>query len=248
MTQSPKVISSGVAIMDPNNSTGAIPNTLKVNADGSINVEASGATFSAGAVATVAAPSYVEGTTDALSQNLTGALRVTSNTLGSGTATGAIRVELPSNGTGVVGLNAGAANIGNVGGKTVSVTVTPVVTVTNAYGTNYVVGGLLTFANAFTATGSGILQGVIVTIAKVETSGFTFFPFSANPSNTTWTDAAAANINAADIAKIRGPVSLTQNSQLGTTLYGVLLANAALTNQFSATTDVTVTVKILQDL
>lgn len=75
MTQQPKVITSGVCIMDPNNSTTAIPNTLKVNADGSINVEASGASFSAGAVATAAAPSNVEGSTDPLSQNLTGDLR-----------------------------------------------------------------------------------------------------------------------------------------------------------------------------
>lgn len=38
MAQEPVVIRNGVAIMDPNNSTNAIPNTLKVNADGSINV------------------------------------------------------------------------------------------------------------------------------------------------------------------------------------------------------------------
>lgn len=163
-------------------------------------------------------------------------------------------------------LPAGQNAIGNVGGKTVSVTVTPTVTATNAYGTNYVVGGLLTFANAFTSTGSGILQSVTVTIAKVETSGFTFFPFSANPSNSTWTDAAVANINSADVAKQRPPVALAQNSQLGTatvasatgigealspgttSLYGVLIANAALTNQFASTSDVTVTVTVLQDV
>lgn len=34
---------------------------------------------------------------------------------GSGTATGALRVELPTNGTGKVGLNAGTADVGNVG-------------------------------------------------------------------------------------------------------------------------------------
>lgn len=162
-------------------------------------------------------------------------------------------------------LPAGQNVIGNVGGKTVSVTVVPAVTASNSYGINYVVGGLLTFANAFTSTGTGILQGVTVTISKVETSGFTFIPFSANPSNTAWTDAAVAAINAADVAKVRAPVTLTQNSQLGTqtvayatglgqamalgstSLYGVLLANAALTNQFSSTSDVTVTVTILQD-
>lgn len=84
MTQTQVVIRDLTAIADPNNSTNAIPNTLKVNADGSINVEASGATFSAGAVATAAAPSYVEGSTDALSQTLTGNLRVVA--VGAGTA------------------------------------------------------------------------------------------------------------------------------------------------------------------
>lgn len=162
-------------------------------------------------------------------------------------------------------LNSGQNDVGNVGGKTVSVTVTPTVTASNAYGTNYVVGGLLTFSNAFTSTGTGILQDVVVTIKKVETSGFTFVPFNSNPSNTTWTDAAVAAINAADVAAVREPVTLTAFSGLGThtvayasglgiamapsstTLYGVLLANAALTNNFGSTSDVTVTVKILQD-
>lgn len=82
MTQTQVVIRDLTAIADPNNSTNAIPNTLKVNADGSINVEASGATFSAGAVATASAPTYVEGTTNSLSQNLTGDLRTVSKQSG----------------------------------------------------------------------------------------------------------------------------------------------------------------------
>lgn len=161
---------------------------------------------------------------------------------------------------------AGTNGIGNVGGKTVSVCVTPTVTTANSYGVNYVIGGKLTFANAFTSAGSGILQSVAVTIKKVETSGFTFVPFNADPSNSTWTDAAVAAINAADVAAVREPVNLTAYSGLGThtvayaaglgqamapgttSLYGVLIANAALTNQFTSTSDVQVCVKVLQDL
>lgn len=41
---------------------------------------------------------------------------------GSGTATGALRVELPTNGTGVVGLNAGAATVGSIASITTSIT------------------------------------------------------------------------------------------------------------------------------
>ena len=155
---------------------------------------------------------------------------------------------------------------GNFGGKTVSICVTPTVTTSNAYGTNYVVGGLLTFANAFTSTGSGMLQGVTVNMKKVESIGFTFIPFSGNPSNSTWTDANAAAINAADVFAVRPPVPLSLNSQLGThttasaaglgqplapgatTLYGVLIVSAALTNQFSAASDVQVCVQVLQDV
>ena len=157
------------------------------------------------------------------------------------------------------------SNVRIVAGNTVSVCVTPTVTATNSYGVNYVVGGLLTFSNSFTAKGSGILQGVVANIKDVETSGFTFIPFASNPSNTTWTDAAVAAINAADKFTPRGPVALTANSQLGTqtinsaagigealapgttSLYGVLIANAALTNQFAGTGDVQVCIKVLQD-
>lgn len=46
---------------------------------------------------------------------------VTYATTGSGTSTGAIRVELPTNGTGLVGLNAGTQAIGRVGHDTTAV-------------------------------------------------------------------------------------------------------------------------------
>jgi hypothetical protein len=156
-------------------------------------------------------------------------------------------------------------------GTTIEVCLTPTVTASNNYGTNYVVGGLLTFPKALTAIGTGILQSVAVTIKKVESSGFTFVPLVANPTTTVsgggFTDATVANINAADVAKVREPVALTGYSGLGThtvayadaiaqafsvglnntTLYGVLIANAALTNQFGSASDVQVCVKILQD-
>jgi hypothetical protein len=181
--------------------------------------------------------------------------------------------------SGTVSLGAGQAGVGNVGGKTVSVCTgqngVPAITVTasNSYGTNYVVGNnngagtALMFPNAFTSTGSGILQAVVVTMKDQETSGFTFIPFTANPSSTTWTDSAVAAINAADVTKVRTPISLASNIQLAatlfsvqyayglglpmapgaTTLYGVLLANTALTNQFAGTGDVQVCIKLLDD-
>lgn len=50
-----------------------------------------------------------------------GSLTVDYATTGSGTATGALRVELPTNGTGVVGLNAGSNTIGSIASITTSV-------------------------------------------------------------------------------------------------------------------------------
>jgi len=199
------------------------------------------------------------------------------NTLASGTDgtniyplktdnTGALVIGTGSGTLGNVGINAGTNNIGNVGGKTVHVLVTPTVTTANAYGANYVVGGLLTFANAFTSKGSGIVQSVTVTCKRVETMGFTLFLFNSNPSNTTWTDAAAAAINAADVSAVRGPISLGNSNALGTmtvagayglgmamapgttSLYGILLSNATLTNNFTGTSDISVAVTTLQDI
>ncbi len=112
MAQAELVIRNGVAVMDPNNSTNAIPNTLKVNADGSINVEATGATFSAGAVATAAAPAYVEGSTDALSQTLAGNLRTIS---ASGSTTAVTQATAANLNATIVGAgSAGTANAGVV--------------------------------------------------------------------------------------------------------------------------------------
>jgi hypothetical protein len=117
---------------------------------------------------------------------------------------------------GTVTLGAGSANVGNVGGKTVTVCFAPTVT-NNTYAANQLVGGLLTFANLFTSKGSGILQSVTVNFKTAQTVGFVFFPFSANPSNSTWTDRSAGAINAADVFKARPPISLASpKSNLGT--------------------------------
>lgn len=150
-------------------------------------------------------------------------------------------------------------------GNTVTVCVTPTVTAANAYGTNYSMGGISTFTNMFTSKQSGILQAVTVTIKKVETSGFTFVPFSALPANA-MADAAAASINAADVFLVRNPIALSAYSGLGThtvasavglgqamassttSLYGILITSAALTNNLGSTSDVNVCATVLQDL
>lgn len=113
MTQTPVSIGGsggGVAVMDPNNSTGAIPNTLKINSDGSINTSATG-TFESSANATAAAPTYVEATVNPLSQDLTGNLRTVSTPIKATTLT-ATQVTVPATTNGIIILAANANRLG----------------------------------------------------------------------------------------------------------------------------------------
>ena len=142
--------------------------------------------------------------------------------------------------------------------------VTPAVTTANAYGANYVQGGLLTFALALPPSGGGAIQAVYVMTNTVESMGWTFTPFSAQPNASTWTDASVAAITGADKKLARGAISVSGSSLLGThtaasatslgqavntgstTLYGVLTSNAALTNNFTTSSDLTVCVDVVQ--
>jgi hypothetical protein len=141
------------------------------------------------------------------------------------------------------------------------VTAIPPVTTGDAYGANYVVGGLLTFSHALINKG-GILENVMVTAKQVENIGAALFLFDIDPTATIWTDDAVAAIAAADIPKVIAVIPLAFNNQLGThtawyaaglgvylapggsTLYGVLVVNDALTNNFTTVSDVSVTLSI----
>lgn len=170
-----------------------------------------------------------------------------------------------ANGGNAVVTSGSGAVVSNVSaGQVVEVCVTPTVTVSNAYGTNYVVGGLLSFSNALPPSGGGVIQSVYVQVAKVETVGFTFTPLASTTTATTWTDAAVANINLADVKLPRGAISLSGSSVLGThttassnspgpaiktgstTLLGVLTVNGPLTNNFGSASDLTVCVDGIQ--
>ena len=151
--------------------------------------------------------------------------------------------------------------------QTVEVSNTLTVTTANAYGTNWCVGGVFTLANAFQGKGSGIVQSVRVTMQHVETSTFTLYLFNANPASSTLTDVTAASIANADCQKVLPPISFNSMSQLGThtvlsntglgmavalgesntSLYGVLVTASTLSNNFSNSTEVQVSLTILQD-
>lgn len=164
-------------------------------------------------------------------------------------------------------LPAGTNAIGSVGALTKVTCVTPTVT-SATYAANVVVGGLLTFTNAFTATHTGTLQAVVLNWTTAQTVGFLFFPFATSPTAaSTWTDHSAASISgSADIFSTRMPTSLANPaSNLGTmtnygavgigqpiastdaNLYGILVPTATTATTGGTTNVVQICVKILQD-
>lgn len=160
-------------------------------------------------------------------------------------------------------LAAGTNAIGQVGGKTAKVAVSPTVTA-SAYTTGNIVGGKITFSNALLTAGSGILESISVKSKTTQTASFALAIFDSNPSNSTWTDKTAPAINAADLPFLVGiyslsvsPISLGTGSVYNlngigqalnagaTTLYGILIVTG--TPTFGSTSDITVTLGLLQD-
>lgn len=88
---------------------------------------------------------------------------------GSGTATGALRVELPTNGTGVVGLNAGTNTIGTVNTVSPVPSIVTAATITRpADTTTYAAGDVV-----YTTTSGSQAVTHTVTIAKAVNQAFT---------------------------------------------------------------------------
>lgn len=152
---------------------------------------------------------------------------------GHGTASGVLRVELPTDGTGVVGLNAGTAIIGKVAidqttpgttngvflnGYETVVTSTP--TVQNAsYVSGNSVGGLNAVTLASFNGGSGFIQDVMVASKGGSVPILTVYLFGANPTGSTFTDKGTFSIAAADVAKlIAAPFALGLAAPTGTTV------------------------------
>ena len=110
--------------------------------------------------------------------------------------------------------------VGRVGGVTNEVCVSPTVTA-GAYTAGNVVGGLITFPNAFLTANTGVLQSVRLTSKSVQTAEFDITFFSSLPA-TVFTDKTAPSIVAADVLLTQPPIMLTNNfSGLGThTVYG----------------------------
>ena len=162
-------------------------------------------------------------------------------------------------------LVAGSAAIGQVGGKTTKVAVTPTITSGSSYTpAGLEIGGLMTFSNALLTAGSGILESIYIQCKSKQTTSLALAIFDTNPTNSTWANAGTPAIAAGDIPFLIGIYTLaTPLSSLGThtiwnlngiqqvlkpgttTLYGVLISLGVQT--FSSTTDLTVVLGILAD-
>src|SRR5271165_3521774 len=149
------------------------------------------------------------------------------------------------------------------------ISVTPTVTASSTYSAGNTVGGLMTFLGAVVpSSNTGILESVTITSKTVQTGEIDLYLFNQNPSASTWTDKSAPAINAADVSKVIGVYKLSSTaSGLGThtiynlngiaqsfgillpnqALYGVLVTPAQPSAQFGTTSDLVVTLGILND-
>ena len=117
---------------------------------------------------------------------------------------------------------AGTNTIGSVNGNGASVVVVPTVTA-GAYTAGFVIGGIMTFANALPASFNGILESITLTFkGTVQTTEFDVAIFSTSPAGT-FADHGAPAIAAADTALLLGIFPMVVNqSQLGThTIYSI---------------------------
>lgn len=155
--------------------------------------------------------------------------------------------------------------------STVFISASPVCD-TSAYATGELIGGKLTFSNTFrNGVGTSFLTSVCMVDKAAQAVDFDLVLFDQNPSNTTFTDQAAFDIDDADLSKVVAVINLGSSSRFafadnsvhylgslylplrGTdsaggatrTLYGALVSRG--TPTFAASTDVTIKLGISQD-
>jgi hypothetical protein len=139
----------------------------------------------------------------------------------------------------------------------------PTVSASPAYSAGDVVGSKLTFSNGvLSAGGKAMLQAATVNCKSAQTAALDLILFNDDPAASTFTDNAALSIAAADFDKIFTVVHITDWTNLGTpsfaqaknegfpyssvakTMYGVLVARAAMT--LGSTSDIKVTVRTIR--
>jgi hypothetical protein len=203
--------------------------------------------------------------------NVIGHVIVDSGTVTTVGAVTAITNALPA-GTNVIGhviLDSGTVTTltsGNVGGFTAGIKDTTVVSTTPAYTAGDAVGAKRTLANAVRVSGgTGIIDSIVLLDRANQKAGMELLIFDADPTNATITDNAAfvystddlkviaritigasdyVTLNSKAIACLRG-LGIAFKTNATTSLFAALVTTG--TPTFAATTDVQLTVGILQD-
>ena len=150
------------------------------------------------------------GTTDLVAADIT---KVAGSTIsqGHGTAASAIRVELPTDGTGVVGLTAGEAHIGAIGGNTTFVSSTITMSAAGVYATGDYMGTTTSpqsFTNAVrTSGGTGIIKTIVIS-DKITTTNVAMELWFFSATFVAPTDNAAWAISDAEALTVLGVVPI----------------------------------------
>lgn len=166
--------------------------------------------------------------------------------------------------TGTVTAAASENHIGEVGGKLVVASATPVVSTSPAYTSGDAVGSVLSFTSATrVSAGSGVVQSVTVIDKGGQAANLDLLLFDSTVSVAP-TDNTACTIADADLAKCVGAIPITGHHALadnsmsrslnvglgfkltsGTTLYGILVSRG--TPTYASTSDITVRLAITQN-
>jgi len=106
-------------------------------------------------------------------------------------------------------LVASEAHIGQVGGDSDTVSATPTITA-GAYSAEDIVGGVQTLTDAARVAGKEVvLESIVITDLAKQNAAFDIFFFDREPTNGTYTDNVALDIDDADMAFCIGYVSLS---------------------------------------
>ena len=153
------------------------------------------------------------------------------------------------------------------GGFTKVVTVTPTVEAA-AYATGELIGGKMSFAQAVRGIdlvdATGMIQSVVITDLAKQSANLDLVFFDVDPSNTTFTENSALDINDTDLLTIIGVVAITDWKDFsdnsvgialnlampfglgtGATIYAAIVSRGSPT--YASTSDLTVRIGVLQD-
>lgn len=182
-----------------------------------------------------------------------------------GAKTGANSLSIVPASDATFALVASETHLGEIGGRSATVTVAQTVTAASAYASGNAIGGLITVANvARISGGSGLLQSISVSMKSAQTGQIDVVYFNANPTGSTCTDKVAFSVAAADFDKVLGVAHVTDWTSLGTpsvgqaqnlampfalasgtTLYACAVTRS--TPTFTSTSDVSVSTRVLQN-